>query len=243
MFVLSQSGVEEAVYELLNNLGNEMELAKDKMRTKVVDPLNVLLDLKSFGDGLDWEERLAIDQMYRNRSMKLGYFHQRLLALHPDWEELPIAKGNPDLVNHKRKLIIELKARRNTVKASDLYQTYDNLLEWTNRGYEGYIAAFSYILPEKKSHMTQPIHFTPTVAKSKTKKPPDDRILEMDGLVLWAITVSSQPGIPKAPYEQPDALFQVYEQVAKAVTKISNGTLSNQSTQTVMRIARESFHA
>ncbi len=243
MKILIQSKVEEAVSDLLADLGDELKLAKRRMRTKVLDPLNVLLDFQSFGEDLKWEDRLAIDQMYRNRSMKLGYFHQRLLALHPDWEELPIAKGNPDLVNHRRKLIIELKARRNTVKASDLYQTYDNLLEWTNRGYEGYTAAFTYILPSKKVHLTQPIHFTPTVAKSKTKKPPDNRVLEMDGLVLWAVTVSSQPGIPMAPYDQPNALFQVYEQVAEAMMKISKGGLSDVSKSTVMQIAKESFHA
>lgn len=243
MSILKQSEVEMAIKELITDLGDELPAAKRKVRKKVIDPLNVLLDLRNLGEEVDWEERLAVDQLYRNRSMKLGYFHQRLLAIHPDWEELPTKKGNPDLVNHKRKLIIELKARRNTVKASDLHVTYDNLLEWTNRGYDGYRAAFAYILPEKKTRLEQPIHFTPSVAKNKTRKAVDDRVLEMDGRVLWAITVSPRPGIPLAPYEDPDALFKVYEQVTQAVTAFSRGQMSDQTKTTILKIAQESFRA
>ena len=243
MSILNQSEVENSVRQLLAELGDELPAAKKKVSKKVIDPLNVLLDLKNLGENVDWEERLAIDQLYRIRSMKLGYFHQKLLALHSDWEELPTSNGNPDLVNHKRKLIIELKARRNTVKASDLYQTYDNLLEWTNRGYSGYRAAFAYILPEKRTHLEGPIHFTPSVAKHKTKKPADDRILEMDGRILWAITTSERPGIPNAPYEHPDAIFEVYGQVNKAVASMSKGALTPKATDTILKIAKDAFNA
>jgi len=241
--ILNQTDVVSAVRVLLKDLGDELPAAKKKVRNKVIDPLNVLLDLKNLGEDSDWEERLAVDQLYRMRSMKLGDFHQKLLSLHPDWEELPRSKGNPDLVNHKRKLIIELKARRNTVKASDLYQTYDNLLDWTNRGYDGYRAAFTYILPEKRTHLDEPIHFTPSVAKTKTKKAADDRVLEIDGRILWAITVSPRPGIPKSPYENPNAIFEVYEQVTEAVASMSQGLLTKAASKTILKIARDSFHA
>jgi len=241
MTILPQSKVEKAVKELLTDLGDELPSAKKKVRSKVIDPLNVLLDLKNLGEKSDWEERLAIDQLYRMRSMKLGYFHQTLLALHPDWEELPIKKGNPDLVNHKRKLIIELKARRNTVKASDLHQTYDNLLDWTNRGYDGYRASFTYILPQSRVHLTSPLPFVPSVAKTKTKKPADKRVLEMDGRVLWGITTSPRSGIPDGPYEIPDALFQVYQQVSEALASIYPGTLTTKATKIILEIAKSSF--
>lgn len=242
MSILNQSEVEAAVRELIADLGDELPAAKKKVRNKVIDPLTVLLDLKNLGENIDWEERLAVDQLYRIRSMKLGYFHQKLLSIHPDWEELPISKGNPDLVNHKRKLIIELKARRNTVKASDLYQTYENLLEWTNRGYDGYTAAFTYILPEKRGHLNSPLHFTPSVAKTKTKKPADGRVLELDGRLLWAITTSPRAGIPDAPYENIDAIFDVYQQVTGAVQAISGGHMTKNATSTILKIARESFN-
>ena len=242
MTILPQSQVEKAVKELIVDLGDELPSAKKKVRSKVIDPLNVLLDLKNLGEKSDWEERLAIDQLYRMRSMKLGYFHQTLLALHPDWEELPISKGNPDLVNHKRKLIIELKARRNTVKASDLYQTYENLLEWTNRGYDGYRAAFTYILPEHRTHLDAPMHFTPSVAKTKTKKAADDRVLELDGRLLWAITTSPRPGIPLPPYENPDAIFEIYEQVTEAIASLTKGKMSQSAVSTIREIARDSFN-
>ena len=239
--VLNQNDVDKAVESLLNDLGDELSAAKRKVRGKVIDPLNVLLDLKNHGEKLDWEDRLAIDQLYRNRAMKLGYFHQKLLALHPDWEELPTTRGNPDLVNQKRKLIIELKARRNTVKASDLHRTYDNLLDWTNRGYEGYRAAFTYILPSKRVHLEKPIHFTPSVARTRTRRAADDRVLELDGRLLWAITTSPRPGIPMGSYEYPDALLDVYKQVIEAVGKFSSEKLTEVTTQTIIKIAKNSF--
>lgn len=239
--ILNQKDVDKAVETLLNDLGDELTAAKRKVRAKVIDPLNVLLDLKILGEKIDWEDRLAVDQLYRNRAMKLGYFHQKLLALHPDWEELPTTGSNPDLVNKSRKLIIELKARRNTVKASDLHLTYDNLLDLTNRGYEGYRAAFTYILPSKRIHLEKPIHFTPSVARTRTRRAADDRVLELDGRLLWAITVSPRPGIPMDSYEYPDALLDVYKQVIEAVGKFSSDKLTEVTTQTIIKIAKNSF--
>jgi hypothetical protein len=215
--VLPQDSVDELVGNLLKRLGNEQKNAEKKAKSKVVDPLTVAIDLNTFGHGFDWNSLQIEEAIRKARSMALGDFHQQLIGLIPGWEVMPQKGGYPDLVNSERQIIVELKARRNTVKGSDLVGVYENLLNWINRGYEGYLGVFGYILPTSKKHLLEPKLFVPSDAKSKQRKQPDTRIVEMDGYILWALITDSRKGIPDPPYENPNALVDVWNQVWNAI--------------------------
>ena len=239
--VLPQDSVDELVANLFKRLGDEQKNAEKKAKSKIVDPLSVAIDLNTFGHDFDWNSLQIEEALRKARSMALGDFHQQLIGLIPGWEVMPQKGGYPDLVNSERKIIVELKARRNTVKGSDLVGVYENLLNWVNRGYEGYLGVFGYILPASKKHLSEPKLFVPSDAKSKQRKQPDKRIVEMDGYILWALITDSRKGIPNAPYENPSALIDVWNQVWNAIGRQGSKPFDSAIELELAKIARGSI--
>jgi hypothetical protein len=89
--------------------------------------------------------------------------------------------------------------------------------------------------------MAGPMRFTPPDNATGQKRPSDERILQVDGLALWAIAADPDQGI-YPPYTQPNALYKVYEEVIDAIEKHGLRQIPVQAKQDLLLLIQKNFN-
>src|SRR5206468_2187619 len=102
-----------------------------------------------------------------------------------------------DLRNVRRKIIVELKNKYNTTKATDKKSIYDNLRAELATHYHGYTAYYVEIIPNKRDVYNCP--FTPGDNVSKVHRPSNESIRLIDGKSFYALAT-----------KDPNALLKLY---------------------------------
>jgi hypothetical protein len=158
------------------------ENQKDALKTfnKNPDPFHLITKMVALN--LNKEEILnpipvkASDDSYL---MFQGEQWENLVLLNEDWEK-------PDrLLDVSRKdksIIVEFKNKHNTVKGSDKVKNYDQMKACIDQ--DGYLLAlFVFIVPKGLKQTHKP--FTPSDNITKTKRPENSKILEVDGQTFF----------------------------------------------------------
>jgi len=236
---LNQQKLEQLLKEFLDYFEDSEEDANAKIEKKTLDPIIISLDYVDKGFVFDWRSSALQQALRKRRENRIGKLHQELLGLVPGWQVLPQKNADPDLVNHERKIIIELKSREDTVKKSDLPGVYDNLLAAVNGAYRGYTAIYGFILNERRESKEVVKPFTPSDHKTKQKRPADSRILQADGRTLWAMALDKSAPV-SGPYANPNAILDVYEQVFETLQSLGNRK-DDQITRTLLDLSRRNF--
>ena len=253
--VFNESALESTINVFMSKFLNETKDAMSKVEKKTHDPILFAIDYNFIGEGFNWKNAAYTQAVKQMRTNSIGDLHEILIELVPGWTRLKHGGGMPDLVCKEKKIVVELKARADTPKASDLVVIYDNLKRNTNHfKYKGYTGLYAHMLNTSKKQFTAPVFFTPSDAKQKkldlsldSKNKPynkrrreDPRILEVDGAVLWSIVADKSQGI-FPPYRQPDVIQQVYEEVLTAILKFQNRSISPSSLQVLKELAVDNF--
>jgi len=237
--VLPRDPLHELVANFMSGFTDETAEAEEKLRTKSLDPIIFAIEFNAIG-GNSWSDLAVAQAIRKTRENRIGAFHQNLFGLMPDWDVLPQAQGDPDLVCRPRKLVVELKSRRDTVKGSKLFDVYDDLLRSVTGTYRSYTGIFGHILNKTRSSMAVPVRFTPPVNSTGQSRPSDSRILRADGSLLWAI--ASQPDDELfGPYSRPDAIFTVYSEVFEAMKSIAGSRISDAAVAALIGLSRNNF--
>lgn len=100
---------------------------------------------------------------------------ENLILLKEGWEEPPRLL---DVAKKDRSIVVEIKNKSNTVKGSDLKSIYDNM-EVCVQDDEYDLSIYTYIVPKNTVKVDQ--FFTPSDNKTKTKRPINKKIKELDG--------------------------------------------------------------
>jgi hypothetical protein len=206
---------------------------------KTLDPFIFAIEFGENGTH-SWEQSAATQALRKARESRIGDLHEDLFGLVPGWEVMPRRNAEPDLICHERKLIVELKSRQDTVKGSNLKDVYDDLLNNVNGRYRGYTGIFAYWLNKSRKHMEKPIAFTPPDNKTRQSRPSDARIIQMDGRLLWAIASTPKQNL-EGPYERPNAIFEVYEQVFQTIDRLSDMGISDDAMTALKNLALQNF--
>ena len=253
--VFDESALESAINLFMSKFLNENKEAIGKVEKKTHDPILFAIDYNFIGDSFDWKNAAYTQAVKQKRTNSIGDLHEILIDLVPGWTRLKHGGGMPDLVCKDKKIIVELKARADTPKASDLVVIYDNLKRNSNHfKYKGYTGIYAHILNTSKKQFTAPVFFTPSDAKQKkldltldSKNKPynrrrheDPRILEVDGAVLWSIVADKSQGI-NPPYIRPNVIQNVYEEVLTAILKYQNKSIAPSSLEVLKELALDNF--
>jgi Eco47II restriction endonuclease len=194
---------------LIKGLAGIDKAEKDFYRNGV-DPFSATFDaacnnMTSFDEWIITERRRQSQKTLQNA---LGHFHQYILS-HVDGWHIP-EENFIDLVCEDKSMVVELKNKHNTVKKSDLKSVYDELQEAvmhkTSR-YRGFTAYYVTIIPSTHEKFNRP--FTPSDNATKTLKPENSLIREIDGFSFYGIATGVETALSD--------LFEVLPFVIKQV--------------------------
>ena len=241
MSIFKKAKLDLLIEEFVSKFDDEEDQALKKLKKKTLDPLIFSLDYKKRGEDFRWEEAATYQAIRKARENRIGDLHEQLFDLLPDWKRMPHGGSLPDLVCDSKKFIVELKSREDTPKASDKPVIYDSLKANLDlKQYEGYTAVFGHILNSSKKAMVSPELFTPSDAKTKSRRPANNKILRMDGRLLWSLATSKSK-TPISPYENPNAIISVYGEVLDSIFRVNGGTADPDMMSTLLGLQKANF--
>ena len=206
---ITDENIKKCVREVLVKGFEGIEKAKQDFYRNGVDPFSATFDAACNNISMDdWVVSERCRQSQKTLQNALGNFHQKVLSHAAGWA-IP-DENFIDLVCEEKRLVVELKNKHNTVKKSDLKAVYDELQEAvmhkTSR-YRGFTAYYATIIPA--SHQRFSRLFTPPDNATKTQKPNNPLILEMDGYSFYALATGVEHALTE--------LYQALPAVIRAV--------------------------
>ena len=255
MAIFDQVKLRRVIDVFMTKFINEHLKATKKIDSKTHDPILFAIDHHFIGNSFNWKSAAYAQAVKQGRTNAIGDLHEMLIDLIPGWQRLSHAGGQPDVINNHRKILIEVKARENTVKGSDKAGIYDNLKR--NLGlphYAGFTGFYAHVLNTTRRSMSKPELFTPSDNKqtfldtsldSKGKpynkrRHEDAQILRVDGALLWSIILDST-GTINPPYSNPNALQEVYEEVFNAILSYRGSAVDPSSLTVLKDLALSNF--
>lgn len=158
--------------------------------SNTIDPFSAVIDCMIRNTTLkNWKLQEEGRQSQKTLQNKIGEFHEYTIACFEGWEKLPTG-GVIDVVNHKLKIIAEIKNKWNTTKGDHKKTIYETLVNQLEEDYRGYKAFFVEILPRNKSSYNKP--FTPSDNIGKTKRQERKDIRVIDGASFYEIVSGEQ---------------------------------------------------
>ena len=117
---------------------------EEKIRRNGIDPFKTIFDMKKRKRSFEeWKANELWMQNDKNVSMKIGYFHQKLLGSVKGWNDMKV--GNKlDIVNDGKTIYIELKNKWNTTKGENKIDVFNKLKEFVEKNKEA-TAYYAYI--------------------------------------------------------------------------------------------------
>lgn len=236
---LDEHKLDVLVQEFMRKVAEKESTVSKELRTKTLDPILYAVEFARAG-GDSWEEAETSYKIRKQREMEIGNLREHLFGLLPGWRVLKRESGNPDLVCEEKRIIVELKSRSDTVKGEDQKSIYDKMLKNVTGSYRGYTALYAYWVDKSRKRMDRPERFAPPDNQTGQHRPLDDRLLKVDGPLLWAIAVDPNQEI-KPPYSRPNAIFDVYAQLFDAINKYAKEPMSTLTISDLMALAHRNF--
>jgi hypothetical protein len=191
--------------------------AINEFNRNTIDPFSILWEMSSFSSSFDeWYQSEISRQAQKTLANHIGMFHQSFLGCVSDWEDLGVGKM-VDLVNHKLKIIAEVKNKHNTVtgaKQVDVYRELESLVMPNGQTYKGYTAYYVEIVPKKPERYNKP--FTPSDKKTSTKCSANEKIRRIDGASFYTLVTGVD-----------DALNQVFKAIPKVIKDVNIDSLNS----------------
>lgn len=238
--ILDEDGLDALIGRFMAESQAEEDRVRDAISSKTLDPFVFALEMARQG-GDNWIDGQMRYSLRKSREMRLGDLKEDLFGLLPDWEVMERQEGQPDLVCENKRILVELKSRIDTVKGENLKDVYDKLLRNATGQWRGYTALFGYYLNKSRKSIGSPLRFTPPDNATGQRRPSDERVLQVDGMVLWAIASDPGQGL-FPPYSNPDALFQVYEQVIDSIEKHGLRQIPAHAKEDLVLLIKENFN-
>ncbi len=160
-------------------------------------------------DSVDWRKAELARQVGKTVQNKIGEFHQNILGSVANWNNLGTGQI-VDLRSTTNQIIAEVKNKHNTVTGSKKVDVYDQLasLVMPNASiYNGYTAYFVNIIPKNSTRYNRP--FTPPDNTTKTNRPSNILIKEIDGASFYHIVTGEQSALRDLYLVLPDVIHQI----------------------------------
>jgi len=176
---------------VLSRFGKEMDEAN--LHKNVVDPFSAIFDMAKQGISYsEWLEQEKSRQTQKTLQNLVGYFHQHLLGKVRDWDDMG-AGGSFDLINNKKKIIVEIKNKHNTLNSNSATQTYNKMTAHLNGSYKGYQGYVVLLIPKSQKRYDK--YFAPNDDQKPVNKRGD--LKEIDGSTLYEIVTGDKDALKK----------------------------------------------
>jgi len=122
----------KAVIDVMSEATNKIDKTLHK---NIIDPFSAVFEASfhkvSLTQWLEMEKARQIQKSFQNQ---IGDFHQKVLGKMQGWENLKTGKVL-DIVNHKKKIVAEIKNKFNTTKGNHKPAIYDDIESELGKNY------------------------------------------------------------------------------------------------------------
>ncbi len=203
----------------LLNVARQARVKKqNEFHKNVIDPFLAIFEMTGYNmNSVDWRTGELARQVGKTVQNHIGLFHQNILGSVNNWNNLGTGQI-VDLHSPINQIIAEVKNKHNTVTGSkkvDVYDQLANLVMPNASIYNGYTAYFVNIIPKNSTRYNRP--FTPPDNTTKTNRPSNILIREIDGASFYDIVTGDQSALRD--------LYSVLPNVIQHIT--GHTTLSN----------------
>lgn len=182
------------------------------LHTNIIDPFSAIFEASFHKISLtQWLEREKARQIQKSFQNQIGNFHQQILGKVKGWENLKTGKVL-DIVNHKKKIVAEIKNKFNTTKGNHKPVIYDDIESELRKNYNGYTGYYVSILDKKRFD----IPFTPSDNKTNERRKENVNIRHTDGATFYEIATGEK-----------DAVASLYKNIPYILSEIA-GNNTNQ---------------
>lgn len=196
------------------NLLSTAQLAREKKQKEfhknVIDPFQAIFEMSGYPmNSIDWTTAELARQVGKTVQNKIGEFHQNILGSVSNWDNLKTGQI-VDLRSTENKIIAEVKNKHNTVtgsKKADVYDQLESLVMPNASIYNGYQAYFVNIIPKNGTRYNRP--FTPSDNTTKSKRPINNLIREIDGASFYHIVTGYQSALKDLYLALPNLIGQI----------------------------------
>lgn len=192
------------ITNVFNNIDSALQNVDDTIYSNVVDPFSALFDASAQNISFDeWMSQERSRQLQKTFQNSIGYLHERIIGNIDGWQNLN--SGGYDLENNKKKLIVELKNKHNTMNSSSaeaVYTKMTSFLDGLKKGYTGYVVT---IIPKSPPRFNRT--YNPSVRGASLPVREDLRIV--DGATFYEIATGDSEALKKLYQSLPTAIQHV----------------------------------
>lgn len=201
--------------DIITTVNKTTSTKEDTLYKNIIDPFSAVFEASYNKISLQqWIKTEQTRQIQKTLQNEIGTFHQKILGSVELWQDLKT--GNVvDLINEKQKIIAEIKNKFNTTKGNHKVAIYDDFDSVIKNKYKNYTAYYVAILSKKK--INQP--FTPSDNKTKTRRPMNESIREIDGSSFYEMVTGDKDGLYKIYQTIPSILSEILNQDTSLITK------------------------
>ncbi len=165
--------------------------ANKTLHKNIIDPFSAIFEASFHKISLtQWIEMEKARQIQKSFQNEIGNFHQKVLGKINGWSNLETGKVL-DIINHKLKIVAEIKNKFNTTKGNHKTMIYDDIEHEITKNYPSYTGYYVSIIDKKQ--FNQP--FTPSDNKTKMKRPKNEKIRNADGATFYQIATGQENAI------------------------------------------------
>jgi Eco47II restriction endonuclease len=218
---ITDDDLRAAVKRVVNCILETQERTEQAMYKNVIDPFSAIFDGAVQGYNLDeWLVKEKARQVQKTVQNQIGFFHQNILGSIPGWRR-PIV--GLDIYNYERRIFAEIKNKYNTVKGSNKYAVYDELLSRLNQPeYRGFTAYCVEIIPLGRKSYDK--IFTPSDPTSSKRRPANEKIRLISGQAFYDLAT----GIP-------GSLSMLFDVLPDVISEVSGLERLSEEEQTTFR--------
>lgn len=176
----------------------------------VIDPFQAIFEMAGYPmESADWKDAELARQVGKAVQNKIGEFHQNILGSVANWNNLGTGQI-VDLCSTTNQIIAEVKNKHNTVTGSkkvDVYDQLESLVMPNTNIYNGYRAYFVNIIPKNGTRYERP--FTPPDNTTKTNRPTNALIREIDGASFYHLATGNQSALRNLYLALPNVIHSI----------------------------------
>lgn len=220
---ISDDDLRTAVTTVVNCIIETQARTEEAMYKNVIDPFSAIFDGAVQGFNLEeWLQKERARQVQKTVQNSIGYFHQDILGSIPSWENMG-RKNRIDVRNISRQIIAEVKNNYSTVKASNKYVIYDDLLFALDKPeHQDFTAYYVEIIPQGKNSYNRA--FTPLAPGNAGRRPLNERIRQISGQAFYELATG-----------EPEALSMLFNILPDVISEVSGLDKLSQQKQASFR--------
>lgn len=229
---ISDEHLTAAVTRMVESVRSACKKTENNISRNGLDPFSLLFNISLLSHNVDsWKSRESARQAEKGLTNALGVFHQEVVAHVKGWQDTHTSQDF-DLINHEKRIVVEMKNKYNTLNAEGLkscFMKLSNAVSNKHSSFYQYTAYCVNIVPKRAQIGAVPFVVKDNAMDSNSRLC-NDRVFLIDGHSFYALAT----GVPSA-------LRELLDILPKVMSDITLSSLDKDSVAYINRVFEETY--